>query len=83
MREINRGGQVFFVCARGAPKTDSPRAAFPRFEPYRPHVKDIAGLAGANSLKLLLLPLLLLLLLLEIQSSSGQSTDVGWQGVTY
>ena len=38
------------------------RRFFP-FQPHRPHVKDPAGLAGANSLKLPLLLLLLLLIL--------------------
>ena len=46
---------MIFARARGAPGTALSRDANPRFEPYRPQVKDIAGLAGANSLKLLLL----------------------------
>ncbi len=40
-----------FCTRRGAPETAYPLDAVPRFKPYRPHVKDNAGLAGANSLK--------------------------------
>ena len=42
-----------FCTRRGAPETDYPLDANRGFEPYRPHVKDNAGLAGANSLKLM------------------------------
>ena len=42
-----------FCTRRGAPETAYPLDAFRGFEPHRPHVKDKAGLAGANSLKLI------------------------------
>ena len=43
-----------FCTRRGAPETALSRDANRGFEPYRPHVKDKAGLAGANSLKLII-----------------------------
>ena len=47
-----------FLWPRSALNAAYPRDAGSRSRPNRPHVKDLPGLAGANSLKLLLLLLL-------------------------